>query len=117
MNIDTREILFFAIPIENFHSELSMHIENIIVFGYELTGRKFSVTLNGSKGYISNIEVSCEGEQKGNNCIDITDFPTNGLNTHYTGKDMALACFYSESEGVRLEILKIKECQEISKNQ
>lgn len=35
-------------------------LERITTGGYEKTGLKFSVHLNGSKGYLDNIEISCE---------------------------------------------------------
>lgn len=44
-------------------------VNAIVVMGYNKTGNKFSVSFNGSKGYLSNIEISCEGHQKERNNI------------------------------------------------
>lgn len=35
-------------------------IQETISQGYKKTGLKFSVHFNGSKGYLDNIEISCE---------------------------------------------------------
>lgn len=68
--------------------------------GYRETGNKFSVQYHGSKGYLSHIEISCEGFQKEDNKIfDL--FNTNG-----SIKKKTLNVFYSERNGVRLSFGK-----------
>lgn len=44
-------------------------IEEICTKGYYLTNNKFMVFFNGSKGYISNIAIRCEGLQAEDNNI------------------------------------------------
>jgi len=55
-----KRILGFKLPII---TDLD-NINFICSYGYKETGNKFSVNFNGSKGYLSNIEVSCEGKQE-----------------------------------------------------
>ena len=79
-------------------------LANIVTEGYNNTGMKFSITFNGSKGYLDNIEISCEGKQKStNNIIQTVEFITE------EGKleDKTICVFYSEEEGVTVVINEI----------
>lgn len=73
-------------------------IEILCVHGYRETGNKFSISFNGSKGYLSNFEISCEGYQKANNRI----FIENLYNKDRTLKSIGVNVFYSEENGIRL---------------
>lgn len=55
-----KRILGFKLPII---TDLD-NINFMCSYGYKETGNKFSVNFNGSKGYLSNIEISCEGKQE-----------------------------------------------------
>lgn len=76
-------------------------IEAIVLVGYRKTGNKFFVNFNGSKGYLSNIEISCEGRQKErNNVIWVEGLRTKeGLL-----KSKMVEVFHSEENGVRISI-------------
>lgn len=64
-------------------------IERVCRKGYEITGNKFSINFNGSKGYLDNIEISCEGVQKSS---------TNRIDIHNI--KMAYSIYHSEEVGV-----------------
>lgn len=81
-------------------------IEAITVLGFAATGNKFSVDFNGSKGYLSNIEILCEGHQtKRNNVIWIEKLRTR------RGKLMSkkVKVFHGEQNGVRVEVAGMKQ--------
>lgn len=87
-------LLKFKLPqIEN----ISL-VECLCVMGYRETGNKFSISFNGSKGYLSNFEISCEGYQKAENRI----FIENLRNKNRTFKSVMVNVFYSEQNGIRL---------------
>lgn len=68
--------------------------------GYEKTGNKFSVELNGSKGYLSHLEITCEGYQTfGLNRIFCDDFYTK--KGHVRKREISI--FYSDHNGIRLK--------------
>lgn len=91
-----KKLLGFQLPmIEN----VSI-IEAICSLGYSETGNKFSVNFNGSKGYLDNIEISCEGVQKENNRINVNEF----RNKNRTFKKKQVNVYYSEENGVRISI-------------
>ena len=92
------EILILKIKLPYlFHPDVIRHLVEI---GYQQTGNKFSVEFHGSKGYLSHLEISCEGFQTENNRIfDL--FNKNG-----TVKKKILNIFYSESNGIRLSFGK-----------
>ncbi len=73
-------------------------IDSIVTMGYRKTGNKFSISFNGSKGYLSNIEISCEGYQHEENRIFVENLRTK------TGSLPAIMVniFYSERNGIRL---------------
>lgn len=77
-------------------------VSSIITVGYERTGNKFGVNFNGSKGYLSNIEIWCEGTQKlRNNVIWIEKLiDQNGKILNKT-----LEIYHSEENGVRVSII------------
>lgn len=90
-----------------FHPEI---IQHLLRDGYRKTENKFSLTFNGSKGYLDNIEISCEGYQTANNrisCVDI--FNKNG-----GVKKKVINVFFSEANGVRLSLgadkARVVEC-------
>ena len=73
-------------------------IEILCLHGYRETGNKFSISFNGSKGYLSNFEISCEGYQKADNRIFIEDL----YNKDRTLKSIGVNIFYSDEYGIRL---------------
>jgi len=76
-------------------------VNAIIATGYRQTGNKFSVEFNGSKGYMSNIVISCEGVQKErNNIIWIENLLTKGGKF----KSKMVEIYHSEENGVRVAI-------------
>jgi hypothetical protein len=90
-------IINFKLPMIN-----NLSLVNVIVrHGYKLTGNKFSIDFNGSKGYLSHIEISCEGSQKErNNIIWIEDLRTK----KGTLKSKSVKIYHSEINGIRIEI-------------
>ena len=76
-------------------------ISAIVNIGYEKTGNKFSVAFNGSKGYLSNIEISCEGVQpERNNVIWVEN-----LRNQKGGFIVKMVLIYhSPKTGVRIEL-------------
>jgi len=90
-------LLKFKLPMLN---NLQM-IEDICYTGYMKTGRKFSVIFNGSKGYLSNIEITCEGFQTvGDNviCIENQRTKKGGL------KSKMVSIYHSNENGVRIDM-------------
>lgn len=73
-------------------------VDTIVTMGYRKTGNKFSVAFNGSKGYLSNIEISCEGYQKAENRI----FVESLRNKDGSLQSIMVNLFYSDKNGVRL---------------
>ena len=69
-------------------------VDNLVSYGYRLTGNKFSVEFHGSKGYLSHVTISCEGRQEANNRLFLTDLKANA--------DMLVNVFHSEKKGVRI---------------
>jgi len=90
-------IVKFKLPmIEN----LSI-VRAIVSMGYRSTGNKFSINFNGSKGYLSNIEITCEGTQKeGNNIIWVERLRTK----KGTLSSKMVSVFHSEENGIRIEV-------------
>ena len=81
-------------------------VNAIVVMGYNATGNKFSVNFNGSRGYLSHVEITAEGTQaKRNNIIWIEKLKTkNGsLMSRMVG------IFYSDENGVRVQVQGEKE--------
>jgi len=81
------------------------HITNLEVInhickeGYRETGNKFSVEFHGSKGYLSHLEISSEGNKpNGSNRIFLIDYyKKNGIL-----KEVMLNIYYSDENGIRL---------------
>lgn len=70
----------------------------ICVSGYNKTHNKFDVIYSGSKGYLSHLEVYCEGVQKeGINRLDIFSLVRSR-------KKNIVKIFHSEKNGVRIEV-------------
>ena len=87
-------LLKFKLPMIQ---DLSM-VDAIVSMGYRKTGNKFTVAFNGSKGYLSNIEISCEGYQKEENRI----FVESLRNKNGSLKSIMVNLFYSDKNGIRL---------------
>jgi len=81
-------------------------VNAIVVMGYNATGNKFSVQFNGSKGYLSHVEITAEGTQtKRNNIIWIERLKT----TKGQLKSKMVGIFYSDEDGVRIQVEGEKE--------
>jgi len=80
----------------------NLSLVNVIVSkGYRKTGNKFSVEFNGSKGYLSNIEISCEGTQKErNNVIWVENLTTKKGSL----KSKMVEIYHSEENGIRVSV-------------
>lgn len=74
-------------------------IDIICMRGYNLTGCKFWVTFVGSKGYLSMMEVDCEGPQSRNNRIDI--YKLRNKDGSFK-KTVMVNIYHSEQNGVRV---------------
>ncbi|HRZ96024.1 MAG TPA: hypothetical protein P5084_00595 [Paludibacter sp.] len=80
-------------------------IDFICTYCYRETGNKFWIAFHGSKGYLSNIEISCEGIQK---------FDTNRIFVeNYRNKDRSfkkkyVSIYYSDECGVVITLNKEK---------
>lgn len=75
-------------------------VELIVSILYKKTGNKFSVYFNGSKGYLSNIEIVGEGFQKEDNRIFIESL----RNKNGSLKSVMVNVFYSDENGIRLSV-------------
>lgn len=76
-------------------------LDFIVSKAHALTGNKFSIKFNGSKGYLDNITISCEGRQsERNNIIRVYDH----IKQNGTFKKKTVKIFHSEETGVRVEI-------------
>ena len=114
-----REKLIFRFKLPQITSK--SFIEVLCVRGYRETGNKFRISFNGSKGYLSNVEISCEGYQKEENRI----FIENLYNKDRTLKSIGVNVFYSDENGIRIstgndepKILKVcpKEVKKLVSN-
>ncbi len=76
-------------------------LEFIVASGFKKTGNKFSVEFNGSKGYLSNITISCEGHQKENNNIIWVE---NLMTTKGALKKKTVSIYHSHENGVRVDV-------------
>ncbi|MGJ1335690.1 MULTISPECIES: hypothetical protein [Sphingobacterium] len=69
---------------------------------YRETGNKFSIQINGSKGYLSSIEILCEGAQKpGANVISLDKLITR---SGKLVKGKYVHILYSEENGIRCSV-------------
>jgi hypothetical protein len=76
-------------------------LNSIVAIGYRQTGNKFSVEFNGSKGYMSNVVISCEGVQKERNNIIWIE---NLLTKNGKLKSTMVEIYHSEENGVRVAV-------------
>lgn len=102
---DTELLAWMAMNVEKLVLKFKLpHIENISLVeclcavGYRETGNKFSVAFNGSKGYLDNIEISCEGYQKADNRLTLYHL----RNKNRSLKSVMVNIFYSDENGIRL---------------
>ncbi len=73
----------------------------LISLGYRKTGNKFQVEFNGSKGYLSNIQIHCEGIQRQrNNIIWIEKLRTK----KGALRSKMVEIYHSEENGVRVSL-------------
>lgn len=73
-------------------------VNAIVCLGYRKTEQKFTVAFHGSKGYLSNIQISCEGYQSADNRI----FVERLINKNGRLKSVMVNVFHSDENGVRL---------------
>lgn len=79
---------------------LSM-VDAIVKMGYSKTENKFWVHFNGSKGYLSHIEIGCEGRQKErNNLIWVEKLTTK---KGFLMRKM-VEIYHSDENGIRVNI-------------
>jgi hypothetical protein len=93
-----RETLILKVKLPNLFR--ASFINYLCSVGYEKTGNKFSLEFHGSKGYLSHLEISCEGFQRESNRI------SDLFNKDGTVKKKMLNIFYSKRNGVRLSLGK-----------
>ena len=79
-------------------------VEGLIQSLYRITDYKFSVIFNGSKGYLSNIQIECEGTQGEENRI----FVERLRNADGSFKKIRVNIFHSEENGLRVSTGKDK---------
>ena len=99
-----QHILTFKLPM----IEKLALVESICSIGYKKTGNKFMVNFNGSKGYLSNIEISCEGSQKQRNNVIWVEKQRNEKGKL---KGVMVAIFHSK-DGIRVQIDDVQPKQE-----
>lgn len=76
-------------------------INALVVIGYQETGRKFTVEFNGSKGYLSNVQIHCEGKQtEQNNIIWIENLLTKNGDL----QSKTVTVYHSDENGVRVSV-------------
>ena len=78
-------------------------VDHIVSYGYRKTGNKFWVNFNGSKGYLSNIDISCEGVQHPE---DNRIFVERLRNKDRSLKSIMINVFHSEENGLRISMGK-----------
>ena len=98
--MEEKLILQFKLPMI---TNLSF-IEQIVKQGYEKTGNKFTVSFNGSKGYLDNIEITCEGIQLPTNHNRIVVYNCTKRDGSLINANVRI--FHSEENGVRISITK-----------
>lgn len=80
--------------------ELSL-VSAIVSLGFRSTGKKFSVIFNGSAGYLSNIEIECEGTQPYRSNVIWVD---KLRNKDGSLKSKKVSVYHSDCVGIRIEI-------------
>lgn len=98
-------------PIEQLITFFEMHwisspivMNSLVRTGYELTGNKFSIGWEGSRGYLDRFVISCEGWQSAKNYLTAKEALTKKL--HYRAK--IIYVYHSEEYGVRISTSKSK---------
>lgn len=66
--------------------------------GYNKTGCKFSISFNGSKGYLDNISIDCEGNFSESGIIRRNDFFTSKNQV----RKRIVNVYHSDEKGVRI---------------
>tara|TARA_Y100000034_G_C6690045_1_gene303810 strand:- start:47 stop:448 length:402 start_codon:yes stop_codon:yes gene_type:complete len=94
------EILVIKTQLKNIF--IPSFIELLCYLGYRETGNKFSISYHGSKGYLNNLSIECEGIQKANNKILRDEIFTKKRSVRKT----LINIFHSEAEGIRLSLGK-----------
>lgn len=90
------ETLILKTQLSNlFHPHI---IDQLFWDAYRKTGNKFSLEFHGSKGYLSHIEISCEGVQKEDNRL-FEIFNKDG-----SIKKKVVNVYHSEKNGIRLSL-------------
>lgn len=84
-----------------FHPEI---INHLCRDGYKKTGNKFILQFCGSKGYLSHVEILCEGYQNEDNLILYSDL----FNKNGSIKKKVLNIYHSKKNGIRLSYGKDK---------
>lgn len=79
-------------------------ISTFVSVGYRKTGNKFWIVFNGSKGYLSNIEIRCEGYQKEDNNIIWLGSSNSDSNKNGALLNKMVSIFHSDENGVRVSI-------------
>ena len=92
------EIIIYQTQLNNLFNPFV--IMGIVAQGYNKTDCKFSVSFNGSKGYLSNISIYAEGYQKENNRLRRDELFTR--KNRFTKKKLNV--FFSHVNGVRLSL-------------
>jgi hypothetical protein len=93
-----KEQLLMKFKLPMFERSAFELIKTIAILGYRKTGNKFWVTCYGSKGYLSNIQIDCEGIQKADNRIFIENYG----NKDGSLKSIEVHIFHSDANGVRI---------------
>lgn len=88
----------FKLPLIKDFSTIAM----LCQVGYNKTYHKFSVVFNGSKGYISNMAIYCEG-QKSDECFVFLEQLKKKSGGY---KNVDVNVFFSEGKGVRVSVGK-----------
>jgi hypothetical protein len=96
-NIMEQLICKFKLPM----IEKLSFIDSLVSFAYRRTDNKFSVNFHGSKGYLSNIEIQCEGYQpEKNNIIWVEKL----RNKDGSLKSKMVSIYHSEENGIRIDV-------------
>ena len=92
----TTETLILKTQLSNLFNPHIIH--RLCRDGHRKTGNKFSLEFHGSKGYLSHLEISCEGYQKEDNRLFGIFNKDGGI------KKKVINVYQSEKNGVRLSV-------------
>lgn len=106
-----KEKKIFSISRRELTGRFLLSTMKLVEIGYKKTFNKFSVHVHGSKGYISHIEIDCEGSQtERNNILWFDDlYDKEPINEN---QKLYIQIFHSEKNGVRVELV-VKEGNKI----